>query len=57
MYTTDLFEEINVMDPMSDDHKTLRYSLLPSMMLTYDYNAKRNIYFLFIKNANSIFYK
>ena len=27
---------------MSDDHKTLRYSLLPSMMLTYDYNAKRN---------------
>ena len=27
---------------MSDDHKTLRYSLLPSMMLIYDYNAKRN---------------
>ncbi len=42
MYTLDEFEEINLMDPMSDDHKTLRYSLLPSMMLTYDYNAKRN---------------
>ena len=42
-YTKDEFEEINLLDPMSDDHKTLRYSLLPSMMLTYDYNAKRNI--------------
>ena len=42
MYTNDEFEEINLLDPMSDDHKTLRYSLLPSMMLTYDYNAKRN---------------
>ena len=42
LYTLDEFEEINLLDPMSDDHKTLRYSLLPSMMLTYDYNAKRN---------------
>ena len=41
-YTNDLFEEINLLDPMSDDHKTLRYSLLPSMMMTYDYNSKRN---------------
>ena len=42
MYTNDSFDAINLLDPMSDDHKTLRYSLLPSMMLTYDYNAKRN---------------
>ena len=42
MFTCDEFEEINLLDPMSDDHKTLRYSLLPSMMITYDYNAKRN---------------
>ena len=42
MFTLDEFDEINLLDPMSDDHKTLRYSLLPSMMLTYDYNAKRN---------------
>ncbi len=41
-YTNDSFEEINLQDPMSDDHETLRYSLLPSMMLTYDYNVKRN---------------
>ena len=42
LYTLDTFEEVNLQDPMSDDHRTLRYSLLPSMMLTYDYNAKRN---------------
>lgn len=42
LYTNDVFDEINLLDPMSDDHKTLRYSLLPSMMLTYEYNAKRN---------------
>ena len=42
LYTLLKFDEINLLDPMSDDHKTLRYSLLPSMMLIYDYNAKRN---------------
>ena len=41
-YTTDSFEEIKLLDPMSEDHDTLRYSLLPSMMLTYEYNIKRN---------------
>ena len=41
-YTSDSFDEINLLDPMSDDHKTLRYSLLPSMMISYDYNIKRN---------------
>ena len=42
MYTLDKFDEVNLLDPMSDDHKTLRHSLLPSMMLIYDYNVKRN---------------
>lgn len=41
-YTLDSFEEINLLDPMSDDRKTLRYSLLPSLMMIYDYNNKRN---------------
>ena len=41
-YTNDSFDEINLLDPMSDDHRSLRYSLLPSMMMTYDYNSKRN---------------
>ena len=41
-YTNDTFEHINLLDPMSDDRKTLRYSLIPSMKMIYDYNAKRN---------------
>jgi len=41
-YTLDTFEEINLLDPMSDDRRTLRYSLLPSLMMIYDYNSKRN---------------
>ena len=41
-FTNDSFEEINLLDPMSDDRKTLRYSLLPSLMMIYDYNSKRN---------------
>ena len=41
-YTNDSFDEINLLDPMSDDHRSLRYSLLPSMMMVYDYNSKRN---------------
>ena len=41
-YTLDEFEEVTLLDPMSDDRSTLRYSLLPSLMMVYDYNSKRN---------------
>ena len=41
-YTLDEFEEVSLLDPMSDDRSTLRYSLLPSLMMVYDYNSKRN---------------
>lgn len=41
-YTNDSFEEIDLLDPMSDDRKTLRYSLIPSLMMIYNYNSKRN---------------
>ncbi len=41
-YTLDEFDEVTLLDPMSDDRSTLRYSLLPSLMMIYDYNSKRN---------------
>ena len=41
-YTLDSFEEIKLLDPMSDDRSTLRYSLIPSLFSIYEYNAKRN---------------
>ena len=47
-YTPDTFTEINLLDPMSDDRRTLRYSLIPSLMSIYDYNLKRNNKDIFI---------
>ena len=41
-YTLDEYEEINVQDPMTDDRRTLRYSLIPSLYAIFEYNDKRN---------------
>ena len=41
-YTLDKFEPINVLDPMSEERTTLRYSLISSLMKIYEYNSKRN---------------
>ena len=41
-YTTDEFTHINLADPMSEDRKTLRYSLLYSLEQVYEYNKARN---------------
>ncbi len=40
-YTTDQFEMIKVLDPMSEDRNTLRHSLLPSLISIYEYNKAR----------------
>ena len=41
-YTLDEYDEINVQDPMTDDRRTLRYSLIPSLYAIFEYNDKRN---------------
>ena len=41
-YTLDEFQHINLADPMSEDRKTLRYSLLYSLEQVYKYNKARN---------------
>lgn len=40
-YTTDEFELVKVLDPMSEDRNTLRHSLIPSLMSIYEYNKAR----------------
>lgn len=40
-YTLDEFEIVKVLDPMSEDRNTLRYSLIPSLMNIYEYNKAR----------------
>ena len=37
-YTTDEFEELKLLDPLTPERNTLRYSLIPSMVRTYEYN-------------------
>lgn len=40
-YTNDTFEAIRLLDPMTEERSTLRYSLIPSLMAVYEYNTNR----------------
>lgn len=42
-YTNDNYDMIRLIQPLSDDKSTLRYSLIPSMLKVIDYNLSRNI--------------
>ena len=37
-YTNDQFEELRLLDPMTEERNTLRYSLIPSLYKIYEYN-------------------
>jgi len=37
-YTNDEFEELHLLDPMTEERNVLRYSLIPSLVKTYEYN-------------------
>ena len=37
-YTNDSFEELKLLDPMTEERNTLRYSIIPSMVKIYEYN-------------------
>ena len=37
-YTNDEFEELRLLDPMTEERNVLRYSLIPSLVKTYEYN-------------------
>jgi len=42
-YTTDVFQSLKLLDPLTEDRNTLRYSIIPSLVKTYEYNKARNI--------------
>lgn len=42
-YSNDSFENLKLLDPLTEERNTLRYSLIPSMIKTYEYNKARNI--------------
>lgn len=40
-FTTDEFEELKLLDPITNDRNTLRYSMIPSLFKIYEYNYAR----------------
>ena len=40
-FTTDEFEEVKLLDPITEDRNTLRYSMIPSLYKIYEYNKAR----------------
>lgn len=42
-YTSDTFEELSLLDPMTEERNTLRYSLIPSLYKIYEYNKAHYI--------------
>lgn len=40
-YTNDSFDSIRLLDPMTEEKSTLRYSLIPSLLSVYEYNSNR----------------
>ena len=56
-YTSEEFTHINLADPMSEDRKTLRYSLLYSLEQIYNYNKARNFKDTCIFEIGKGFYK
>lgn len=41
-FTTDTFEKVKLMDPITEERSTLRYSVLSSLLKIYEYNKARN---------------
>ena len=56
-YTIDEFTHVNLDYPMSEDRKTLRYSLLYSLEQIYNYNKARNLKDVCIFEIGKGFYK
>lgn len=40
-FTTDEFEEVKLLDPITEERNTLRYSMIPSLYKIYEYNKAR----------------
>mgnify|MGYP004499635559 FL=1 len=56
-YTLDEFDIVKVLDPMSEDRNTLRYSLISSLMNIYQYNKARGQKDISIYEVSKGFYK
>ncbi len=56
-YTKDNFEPIKLLDPMTEERNTLRYSMIPSLVKIYEYNKARSQKDVSIFEIGKGFYK
>ena len=56
-YTLDEFEELKLLDPITEERNTLRYSMIPSLYKIYEYNTARNQKDISIFEIGKGFYK
>lgn len=56
-YTLDKFEPLKLLDPITEDRNTLRYSIIPSLYKVYEYNKAREQKDISIFEIGKGFYK
>ena len=56
-FIDDEFEAVKLLDPMSEDRNTLRYSIIPSLFKIYEYNVARENNDVSIFEIGKGFYK
>lgn len=56
-FTTDEFEKVKLLDPITEERNTLRYSVLASLLKIYEYNKARNVKDVSIFEIGKGFYK
>ena len=56
-YTLDQFEALKLLDPITEDRNTLRYSMIPSLLKIYEYNRAREQKDISIFEIGKGFYK
>lgn len=56
-FTCDSFEPLALLDPMLEERKYLRYSLIPSLLQVANYNLARNVKDIAIEEISDIYFK
>ena len=56
-FTLDEFEMVRLLDPMTEERNTLRYSMIPSLLKIYEYNKAHNVKDVSIFEIGKGFYK
>lgn len=57
MFVYDDVSFVKLLDPMTEERNTLRYSLLPSLLKVYDYNKARNCKDIFLYEVGRGYFK